>query len=87
MRNVMDAKESGAEAMVFLRPLCALNLRSRAEAQGMEPFMLSNLVRLALNENSLMEERGKVKQLWELFMSSGSLLFQPALTCGVLKAL
>lgn len=50
MRNVLDAKESGAEAMVFLCPLCALNLRSRAKAHGIEPFMLSNLVRLALGE-------------------------------------
>jgi Fe-S oxidoreductase len=50
MKNIMDSKEYGAEAMVFLCPLCALSLRSRAKAQDLEPYILSNLVRQALGE-------------------------------------
>jgi Fe-S oxidoreductase len=49
-RNIKDAKEAGAEAFVFSCPLCALNLRRKAKEAGMEPFMLSNLCRLALGE-------------------------------------
>jgi Fe-S oxidoreductase len=50
MKNIMDAKEHGAEAMVFLCPMCATVLRNRSKFQGLEPYMLSNLVRLALGE-------------------------------------
>jgi len=50
MKNIMDAKEAGAEAFVFLCPLCIPGLRGRAKAQGMEPYILSNLVRVALGE-------------------------------------
>ncbi len=60
MKNLMDAKEHGAEAMVFLCPLCALSLRSRAKAQDMEPYILSNLVRLALDEKLTVGGAGKV---------------------------
>mgnify|MGYP000156111562 CR=1 FL=1 len=60
MKNIMDAKENGAEAMVFLCPLCALSLRSRAKAQGLEPYMLSNLVRLALGEELTYGGAGKI---------------------------
>lgn len=49
-RNIQDSKESGAEAMVFTCPICALSLRERASNSGMEPYMLSNLVRKALGE-------------------------------------
>ncbi len=49
-RNIKDAKDAGASALVFTCPLCALNLRRRANEAGMEPFMLSNLCRLALGE-------------------------------------
>ncbi|MFX1365558.1 MAG: heterodisulfide reductase-related iron-sulfur binding cluster [Promethearchaeota archaeon] len=50
MKNIMDAKEAGAEAFVLLCPVCIPGLRGRAKAQGMEPYILSNLVRLALGE-------------------------------------
>jgi len=50
MKNLMDAKDAGAEAMVFLCPMCILGLRSRGKAQGLEPYIISNLVRLALGE-------------------------------------
>lgn len=60
MKNVMDGKESGAEAMVFLCPFCVLPLRSRAKGQGLEPYLLSNLVRLALGEELTHGGAGKV---------------------------
>jgi Fe-S oxidoreductase len=50
MKNIMDAKEAGAEAFIFLCPLCIGGLRGRAKGQGMEPYILSNLVRVALGE-------------------------------------
>ena len=59
MKNIMDAKEAGAEAMVFLCPMCALNLRNRAKARGVEPYMVSNLVRLALGEELALGGAGK----------------------------
>ncbi len=60
MSNIMDAKEAGAEAMVFLCPLCVLSLRSRAKAQGLEPYIISNLVRLALDEKLTHGGAGKI---------------------------
>ncbi|MCK4239668.1 MAG: (Fe-S)-binding protein [Candidatus Lokiarchaeota archaeon] len=60
MSNIMDAKEAGAEAMVFLCPLCVLPLRSRAKAQGLEPYIISNLVRLALGEKLTYAGAGKI---------------------------
>nr|MDO8079476.1 (Fe-S)-binding protein [Candidatus Freyarchaeota archaeon] len=59
MKNLMDAKKHGAEAMVFLCPLCVLSLRSRAKAQELEPYILSNLVRLALGEELTQGGAGK----------------------------
>ncbi|MFX1470426.1 MAG: heterodisulfide reductase-related iron-sulfur binding cluster, partial [Promethearchaeota archaeon] len=60
MKNILDAKEAGAEAMVFLCPMCILGLRSRAKAQGLEPYIISNLVRLALGEELTHGGAGKV---------------------------
>ncbi len=60
MKNLMDAKDAGAEAMVFLCPMCILTLRSRAKAQGLEPYIISNLVRLALGEELTHGGAGKV---------------------------
>ena len=60
MKNIMDAKDAGAEAMVFLCPVCILGLRGRAKAQGLEPYILSNLVRLALGEELTHGGAGKV---------------------------
>jgi len=50
MKTIMDAKEAGADAFVILCPMCAINLRKLAYEQGMEPYLLSNLVRIALGE-------------------------------------
>ncbi len=48
--NIKDALDAGAEAMVFLCPLCFLSLRRRAGEAGLEPIPLINLCRLALGE-------------------------------------
>jgi Fe-S oxidoreductase len=58
--NLTDAKNAGAEAMVFLCPVCCLYLRSKAQAEGMEPYFLSNLVREALGENLPKGRAGKL---------------------------
>lgn len=60
MKNVTDARENGAEAMVFLCPLCVMSLRNRAKEQGLEPYILSNLVRLSLGETLSSGGAGKV---------------------------
>jgi Fe-S oxidoreductase len=60
MKNINDAKEHGAEAMVFLCPFCATTLRNRAKGAGLEPYMLSNLVRLALGEELTHGGTGKI---------------------------
>lgn len=59
MKNIMDAKDAGAEAFIFLCPLCIPGLRGRAKGQGMEPYIISNLVRLALGEELTHEGAGK----------------------------
>ena len=48
--NIKDALDAGAEAMVFLCPICFLSLRRRAREAGLEPTPLSNLCRLSLGE-------------------------------------
>lgn len=60
MKNILDAKESGADAFVILCPICVLNLRTRAKTQEMEPYILSNLVRLALGETLTHGGAGKI---------------------------
>ena len=60
MKIIIDAKEAGAEAMVFLCPICVLSLRSRAKAQGLEPYIISNLVRVALGEELTHGGAGKI---------------------------
>ncbi len=60
MKNIIDAREAGAEAIVFLCPICTLSLRSRAKAQGLEPYIISNLVRVALGEELTHGGAGKI---------------------------
>ena len=48
--NIQDAVDSGAEAMVFLCPLCMGTLKQPAEAQGLKPIFITQLVRMALGE-------------------------------------
>ncbi|MFX1456203.1 MAG: hypothetical protein ACFFDB_12585 [Promethearchaeota archaeon] len=58
--NLNDAKKAGAEAMVFLCPVCCLYLRSKAQAEGLEPYFLTNLVREALGEKLSQGRAGKI---------------------------
>jgi Fe-S oxidoreductase len=46
--NVRDAKDAGAQAMVFLCPMCFLNLRKVARDEGLEPIFVTELCRRAL---------------------------------------
>jgi Fe-S oxidoreductase len=48
--NIRDALDAGAEALVFLCPLCLLSLRRRARQAGLKPISLISLCRLALGE-------------------------------------
>jgi Fe-S oxidoreductase len=47
MRNILDAKESGAEAMIFLCPMCFLNLRRLCSENGMKPMFITELYNLS----------------------------------------
>jgi Fe-S oxidoreductase len=60
MKNIIDAKDAGAEAMVYLCPVCVAYLRNRTKGQGLEPYIISNLVRLALGEELTHGGAGKV---------------------------
>ncbi|MDD5711263.1 MAG: (Fe-S)-binding protein [Smithellaceae bacterium] len=48
--NVEDAKDHGAEAMVFLCPMCLDALCGECRRQGLETLMISDLCHLALGE-------------------------------------
>ncbi|MGD9133943.1 MAG: (Fe-S)-binding protein [Desulfobacterales bacterium] len=48
--NVDDAFKTGAEAMVFLCPICMSALGKPASEKGMKPVILSQLARMALGE-------------------------------------
>jgi Fe-S oxidoreductase len=48
--NIDDASKAGAEAMVFLCPLCMSSLAKPASEKGMKPVLLSQLARMALGE-------------------------------------
>jgi len=52
-RNILDAKESGAQAMVCLCPMCMHNLSSVAKEYRMPIIFLGDLVRMALGEIEL----------------------------------
>jgi Fe-S oxidoreductase len=47
-RNVADAKGAGADTMVFLCPMCYLNLRKLVREAGMEAILITELCRQAL---------------------------------------
>jgi len=49
-RNIEDMKGAGAEALVMECPMCTSNLRDMAKEAGLEPYIISNLCRLALGE-------------------------------------
>jgi hypothetical protein len=47
-RNIDDAKNVRAEAMVFLCPLCYLNLRKICRDDGIDPALIKVLCKKAL---------------------------------------
>jgi heterodisulfide reductase subunit B len=49
-KNIQDALEAGAEAMVFLCPLCMGALAKPAREQGLKPVFITQLARMALGE-------------------------------------
>jgi Fe-S oxidoreductase len=49
-KNIRDALDHGARAMVFLCPFCALQMREEADRAGMQPIFLTSLARMALGE-------------------------------------
>ncbi len=48
--NVKDAREAGAEAMIYLCPMCYKTLGQKVLDYGMKNYMISDLCRLALGE-------------------------------------
>ena len=50
--NLKDASEAGAEAMVFLCPLCMTTLAKPATEHGIRPIFMAQLARMALGELS-----------------------------------
>ncbi|MCF8053855.1 MAG: (Fe-S)-binding protein [Deltaproteobacteria bacterium] len=49
--NIADAKASGAEAMVYLCPMCFNTLKEKSQLAGLKNYMISDICRLALGEN------------------------------------
>jgi len=55
-KNIKDAKDHGAEAMVYLCAMCFATLNKKVRDAGMKNFMISDVCRLALGEK-LPEEK------------------------------
>ncbi len=53
LKNVNDAAEHGADAMIFLCPMCFLNLRKLCRERNIEPIFVSDLCYLALGEKNV----------------------------------
>jgi Fe-S oxidoreductase len=49
-KNIADAKGAGAEAMVYLCPMCYRTLGKKSKEAGMTNLMISDLCRLAIGE-------------------------------------
>lgn len=49
-KNIKDAKDHGAEAMVYLCPMCFATLNNKVREAGMKNYMISDICRLALGE-------------------------------------
>ncbi len=49
--NILDAKAAGAEAMVYLCPMCLDALGKMAQENGLANYMISDLCRLAIGES------------------------------------
>ena len=50
-KNIADAKSYDADALVFMCPFCALQMREEVAEADLEPIFLTNLVRMALGES------------------------------------
>jgi hypothetical protein len=50
VKNIEDAKNHGAEAMVYLCPMCFTTMNKNVRDAGMKNFMISDICRLALGE-------------------------------------
>ena len=50
VKNVEDAKASGAEAMVYLCPMCFTVLNKKVREAGLKNYMVSDICRMALGE-------------------------------------
>ncbi|RLB09472.1 MAG: hypothetical protein DRG59_02240 [Deltaproteobacteria bacterium] len=50
LKNIEDAAEHGAEAMIFLCPMCFLNLRKLCRERNIRPIFISDLCYYALGE-------------------------------------
>ncbi len=48
--NISDAVKAGADAMVFLCPMCFLNLRKLCKQSGLRPLFITELCSEALGE-------------------------------------
>ena len=48
LRNIADARKHGAEAMVFLCPMCFLNLRKLCQENGIKPIFITELCNQSL---------------------------------------
>ncbi len=48
LRNIADAVKHGAQAMVFLCPMCFLNLRKLCQENGIKPIFITELCNQAL---------------------------------------
>jgi Fe-S oxidoreductase len=55
-KNIQDARNHGAEAMVYLCPMCYRTLGKKAKETGLTNLMISDLCRLAVGE-ALPEEK------------------------------
>ncbi|MBM3131656.1 MAG: hypothetical protein FJZ95_01310 [Chloroflexi bacterium] len=53
VKNVSDARRSGAQAMVCLCPMCIHNLSATAKEMGMPLIFIGELARMALGEIEL----------------------------------
>jgi Fe-S oxidoreductase len=49
-KNIKDAKDHSAEAMVYLCPMCYATLGKKAAEAGLKNYMISDICRLALGE-------------------------------------
>ena len=55
-KNIQDATEHGADAMVYLCPMCFATLNPKAHNADMQNFMITDICRLALGK-TLPEEK------------------------------